>query len=189
MAHARGTSELKEAARLALKVEKSVREFYDAEGKPAWSTEQFNAVSQTALTVLAGVTGELGSDNLPKNPVDRAIAEVLIANRDRIASLIQARVREGQMPTSVEYYELAYGILKDSGLLRVGTVSPEAIAAIQRARVTGAGLALGNCDACSVCGLCGACSACGTCLPVIGVIGAGATAGTLGTGGALGYFF
>jgi hypothetical protein len=148
---------------------------------------------RSAVNAVLSEFTEVSRFGNPTNPIDRSLVNLLKVNREAVQADIAALRAAGE-PSPVDYYEIAYKVMSDSGLVGQAVLEPDLVRRLV-ARTIGTAsffefntLAIGGCDFCGACGACGLCGACGAC-PLTGAVGTGGALATAGTGGAVGWFF
>jgi hypothetical protein len=125
----------------------------------------------------------------PVNEVDRAIVSELASREEEISAEITALNAEGD-PQPMDYYEVYYRVLRDSGLVSSSMPDPAILrelidetGGVEGSMREGNFRVAANCDACNICSICAGCGACSGCAIglVMGTAGTGALGGTSGT--------
>jgi len=144
------------------------------------------------VRAVLGTLTEIGEDLTPKAPLDRALTEVLRANAPAVQRQI-GQLRAYGEPGPLDYYDILYKLIADSGLVTQGFPPPDKMRRMINGTIgigglgtlAGGGTLASDCD-CGACGVCGACGACAACEVTAAVSTAG-TVGTLGGAAAIGY--
>lgn len=158
------------------------------------SADEAEAVRVAVRDILGEITTAVSPTLEPTASVDRAFFGVLANNKAAVQRELAA-LRQAGRTTPIDYYEIAYKLTEDSGLIHQTLLDP-GVARRLIEKTTGtdrfgniSDLAIAEgCDACTVCAACGACGACGAC-PLTGAVGTGGTLATAGTGGAIAWLF
>ncbi len=146
--------------------------------------------------LLDAIMGEIADTDAAgnfQNKLDRAIEVELHENREMVTSRIES-VRAQDADSSLDYYEIYYEVLANSGLIGNAMLQPTILRELieETGGLSEEGrfgefelIAQSRCNACGICGVCGVCGACNFCkISLIkGTAGAG---GLTGAGGAIG---
>jgi hypothetical protein len=160
--------------------------------RAAFSPPEIREIKRLLDAILGGIADTDEAGNF-RNKMDRAIEVELYENRGVVASRIESVPAQDPV-SSLDYYEIYYEVLANSGL--VGKAMPEPAILRELMEETGGFseearfgefelIAQSRCNACSVCGICGACGACSWCkLSFIkGTVGSGGLGGAVGAAG------
>ena len=73
----------KQVMRKVMRIQKFSEKYYDPKERKRIPKRDKDWLEKTALEILEVNTGKLDAKKLPKNPVDRAMVEVFLQNRER----------------------------------------------------------------------------------------------------------
>lgn len=173
------------------RVDQYVDRMVGAKGPPVLSAAETDDLKRAVRTVTT-TFGEVNRAGNYVNPVNRAVADAVTAKRDTIVQGVADATAKGRKPTPLDYYDIYYKVMADSGVVAQSLVDP---GVLNRMVAAADGrwegdlflfrpplVPAADCGYCGVCGACSICSICSLCgiSGVVGTIGTGVVGATIG---------